>query len=85
MDSAPNIKLTEEMYNLLVREFQGEKEVVSSAKKLGKLSYRGGTVSLESAGKKPNGTIINKQVKKKKDTVIKKKNGKGETIAASIL
>ena len=82
MDSAPNIKLTEEMYNLLVREFQGEKEVVSSAKKLGKLSYRGGTVSLESAGKTPNGTVINKQVKKKKDPVIKKKSEKKKTVAA---
>lgn len=81
VDSAPNIKLTEEMYNLLVREFQGEKEVMSSAKKLGKLSYRGGTVSLESVGKLPNGTI-NKSVKKEADTVVKKKSRKKKTVAA---
>ena len=48
-DFSPNTKLTKEMYNLIVKEYQGEKEVKNEAKKLGDLSYKGGSVSVESA------------------------------------
>ena len=48
VDSSPNTKLTAEMYALLVKEYQGEKEVKIEAKKLGDLSYKGGSVSVES-------------------------------------
>ena len=49
VDSSPNTKLTSEMYGLLVKEYQGEREVKNEAKKLGDLSYKGGTVSVDSA------------------------------------
>ena len=48
IDSAPNTKLSEEMYTLLSNEFQVEKSVKDLSKRLGKLSYRGGSVSVES-------------------------------------
>ena len=47
VDSSPNTKLTAEMYALLVKEYQGEKEVKNEAKKLGDLSYKGGSVSVD--------------------------------------
>ena len=49
IDSSPNAKLTADMYELLVKEYQGEKEVKNEAKKLGNISYKGGTVSVDSA------------------------------------
>lgn len=48
VDSSPNTKLTAEMYALLVKEFQGEKDMKNEAKRLGNISYRGGGVSIES-------------------------------------
>ena len=55
VDSSPNTKLTADMYALLVKEYQGEKEVKNVAKKLGNISYKGGTVSVDTA-KKPKKT-----------------------------
>ena len=49
VDSSPNAKLTSDMYELLVKEYQGEKEVKNVAKNLGNISYKGGTVSVDSA------------------------------------
>ena len=49
VDSSPNTKLTADMYELLVKEYQGEKAVKDVAKKLGNISYKGGTVSVDSA------------------------------------
>ena len=49
VDPSPNTKLTSEMYALLVKEYQGEREVKNEAKKLGDLSYKGGSVSVDSA------------------------------------
>ena len=49
VDPSPNTKLTADMYSLLVKEYQGEKEVKNEAKKLGNLSYKGGSVSVDSA------------------------------------
>ena len=48
VDSSPNTKLTADMYALLVKEYQGEHEVKNEAKKLGDLSYKGGSVSVDS-------------------------------------
>ena len=49
VDSSPNAKLTAEMYDLIVKEYQGEKEVKNEAKKLGNITYKGGSVSVDSA------------------------------------
>jgi len=53
VDPSPNTKLTAEMYALLVKEYQGEKDVKEEAKKLGNLSYKGGSVSVDSALQSP--------------------------------
>ena len=53
VDPSPNTKLTADMYALLVKEYQGEKEVKNEAKKLGNLSYKGGSVSVDSALQSP--------------------------------
>ena len=57
VDSSPNTKLTSEMYALLVKEYQGEREVKNEAKKLGDLSYKGGSVSVDSTVQSPVNTI----------------------------
>ncbi len=49
VDPSPNTKLTADMYALLVKEYQGEKEVKNEAMKLGNLSFKGGSVSVDSA------------------------------------
>ena len=49
VDPSPNTKLTSDMYALLVKEYQGEKEVKNEAMKLGNLSFKGGSVSVDSA------------------------------------
>ena len=53
VDSSPNTKLTAEMYALLVKEYQSEREVKNEAKKLGDLSYKGGSVSVDSTLQTP--------------------------------
>ncbi len=48
IESAPNTKLNEEMYSLLVKEYQGEKEVKKNADQIGELSYKGKSITVES-------------------------------------
>lgn len=48
VDASPNTRLTPEMYDLLKKEYKNEKEVKDEAKKLGNLSYKGGSVSVDS-------------------------------------
>ena len=48
VDSSPNTKLTVEMHELLMKEFHGEKDAKNEAKKLGNISYKGGSASIES-------------------------------------
>lgn len=91
VDSTPNTKLSAEMYVLLAKEFQGEKAVKEMAKELGDLSYKGGSVSIESNTNIETGTAINrgkeslfiipKKKRKKEKSVSKntaKENGKKE-------
>ena len=48
IDSSPNTKLSGEMYALLLKEYQGEKEVKKNADKFGELTYKGKSISVES-------------------------------------
>ena len=48
VESSPNTKLSAEMYALLKKEYQSEKEVKDEAKKLGDITYKGGTASVDS-------------------------------------
>ena len=66
IDSAPNTKLTAEMYALLVKEFQGEKDVKNEVKKLGNLYYKGGSVSVESTINTMSGIVsMNKEYRER--------------------
>ena len=51
IESAPNTKLNEEMYTLLVKEYQGEKEVKKNADQLGEFSYKGKSITVETTMK----------------------------------
>ena len=64
INSAPNTKLSAEMYALLVKEYHVEKSVKDLSKRLGKFSYRGGSVSVESTTEDNN----ERSIRKKKST-----------------
>ena len=49
IDSSPNTKLNHDMYALLVKEYQGEKEVKKNADQLGNLTYKGTVVTMENS------------------------------------
>ena len=70
VDSSPNAKLTAEMYELLVKEFQGEKAVKEGAKKLGNLSYKGGCISIESTFENDIEKSKNKEKKGLERTIL---------------
>ena len=54
LDTSPNTKLNGEMYALLVKEYQGEKEVKKNADQLGDFSYKGKSITVDSTIKKEN-------------------------------
>ncbi|MBR6273035.1 MAG: hypothetical protein IKR29_05625 [Bacteroidales bacterium] len=66
VDPSPNTKLTPEMVQLLVKEYQSERDVKNEAKKLGDLSYKGGSVSVDSAVQ----SLTNKQEEEDTDEVF---------------
>ncbi len=47
IDSSPNTKLTAEQYALVVKEYQGEKEVKKNADQLGNIAFKGKTITVE--------------------------------------
>ena len=62
IDSSPNTKLNGEMYALLVKEYQGEKEVKKNADQLGDFSYKGKSITVESTIKEENNDIEEKEL-----------------------
>ena len=52
IDPSPNTKLTPEQYALVVKEYQGEKEVKKNADQLGNIAFKGGNISVETTEKK---------------------------------
>jgi len=51
IDSSPNSKLSEEQYALVVKEYQGEKEVKKNADQLGNISFKGATITVDTTEK----------------------------------
>ncbi|MBR4137712.1 MAG: translation initiation factor IF-2 [Bacteroidales bacterium] len=51
IDPSPNTKLTEEQYALVVKEYQGEKEVKKNADQLGNIAFKGKTITVETTEK----------------------------------
>ena len=71
--SAPNTKISAELYSLPVKEFQGEKAVMDLAKRLGSFYYKGGGVSVESTIKTSKVTT-DKRIEEKTNTICKKES-----------
>ncbi len=97
VDSSPNTKLTGEMYALLVKEYQGEKEVKKNADQLGDFSYKGKSITIESARKNEdanndfedeevrirfNGVTEDKQKKVSAEKPVEKKEEKPQEVKA---
>ena len=81
IDSSPNTKLNGEMYALLVKEYQGEKEVKKNADQLGDFSYKGQSITVESTIKEESNDYedelsirTNNIVEEKTKTVASEKN-----------
>ena len=51
IDPSPNTKLTPEQYALVVKEYQGEKEVKKNADQLGNIAFKGKTITVETTEK----------------------------------
>ena len=51
IDPSPNTKLTAEQYTLVVKEYQGEKEVKKNADQLGNIAFKGKTITVETTEK----------------------------------
>ena len=51
IDPSPNSKLTPEQYALVVKEYQGEKEVKKNADQLGNIAFKGKTITVETTEK----------------------------------
>ena len=83
IDSSPNAKLTADMYELLVKEYQGEKAVKDVAKKLGNISYKGGNVSVDSAKQtaKPTKEEDHDEVIIRTNTIVPPKKTAKETFS----
>ena len=77
VDPSPNTKLTSEMYALLVKEYQGERDVKNEAKKLGDLSYKGGSVSVDSA---VQSSVSNKEEEETEEVFIRTSTISPQTI-----
>ncbi len=81
VDPSPNTKLTSEMYALLVKEYQGERDVKNEAKKLGDLSYKGGSVSVDSA---VQSSVSNKEEEEAEEVFIRTSTISPQTIVEKV-
>jgi len=84
VDSTPNTKLSAEMYVLLAKEFQGEKAVKEMAKKLGDISYKGGSVSIESTTNNETSTANNRGTENL-SIIPKRKRKKGKSVSKIVV
>lgn len=74
VDSSPNAKLTADMYDLLGKEYQGEKAVKDMAKRLGNPYYKGGNVSVKTSTKTTPIVSEDKHDNEQANSVLKKEN-----------
>ncbi len=73
IDSSPNTKLNGEMYALLVKEYQGEKEVKKNADQLGDFSYKGQSITVESTIKDENKDLEEEELSIRTNSVVEEK------------
>ena len=91
IDPSPNTKLTEEQYALVVKEYQGEKEVKKNADQLGNIAFKGKTITVETTEMPKiqeeeeeiisiKSNILPKSEDKKVDSGVKEAKDKSEKI-----
>ncbi|MBO2523457.1 MAG: translation initiation factor IF-2, partial [Bacteroidetes bacterium] len=78
IDPSPNTKLTEEQYALVVKEYQGEKEVKKNADQLGNIAFKGKTITVESTEKPKVVEEEEEIVSIKSNILVNDKKDKGE-------
>ncbi len=76
IDPSPNTKLTEEQYALVVKEYQGEKEVKKNADQLGNIAFKGKTITVETTEKPKTMEEEEKIVSIKSNILINDKEAK---------
>ncbi len=74
IDSSPNTKLNGEMYALLVKEYQGEKEVKKNADQLGDFSYKGQSITVESTIKDENKDLEEEELSIRTNSIVQEKS-----------
>ena len=77
IDPSPNTKLTPEQYALVVKEYQGEKEVKKNADQLGNIAFKGKTITVETT-EKPKVIEEEEEILSIKSNVLPKANVKDE-------
>ncbi len=76
IDPSPNTKLTPEQYALVVKEYQGEKEVKKNADQLGNIAFKGKTITVETT-EKPKIIEEEEEILSIKSNVLPKTEEKG--------
>ena len=77
IDPSPNTKLTEEQYALVVKEYQGEKEVKKNADQLGNIAFKGKTITVETT-EKPKVVEEEEEIVSIKSNILPKAEVKAE-------
>ena len=75
IDPSPNTKLTPEQYALVVKEYQGEKEVKKNADQLGNIAFKGKTITVETT-EKPKVIEEEEEIVSIKSNILPKKETK---------
>ena len=77
IDPSPNTKLTPEQYALVVKEYQGEKEVKKNADQLGNIAFKGKTITVETT-ETPKVKVEEEEVLAIKSNILPKNDVKPE-------
>ena len=77
IDPSPNTKLTPEQYALVVKEYQGEKEVKKNADQLGNIAFKGKTITVETT-EKPKVIEEEEEIVSIKSNILPKTEAKEE-------
>ena len=77
IDPSPNTKLSPDEYALVVKEYQGEKEVKKNADQLGSIAFKGKTITVETT-EKPKAVEEEEEIVSIKSNILPKTDVKEE-------
>jgi len=77
IDPSPNTKLTPEQYAMVVKEYQGEKEVKKNADQLGNIAFKGKTITVDTT-EKPKAPEEEEEIVSIKSNILPKTEVKEE-------